>query len=151
MNDLKIGYLAGLIDGEGCISLTATGQEIQVNSVDFDILERAYEFSEYKGNLSGPYDNGYQPIYRWRVGNRVEVETLLIRIYPLMCKRRQIAIDKVLEYISIRRQTIKICPQCFIDFELGDKPRNTIYCSAKCRRQNGKEKMKNNKKLLGAR
>jgi len=88
--DLEIGYLAGLLDGEGCFKLAKGQIVVEVTSTDKDIVERALDYSGV-GVLYGPYGptKGGKDIWRWQVGKHREVVRLLIAVLPCLCARRR--------------------------------------------------------------
>lgn len=134
MNDLEIGYLAGLIDGEGSILIVKKGgQTVRVVSTDLDIIERAHAYSGGLGTISGPYEyKGRKPHWYWLVCDIDEVELLITSVYPHMCQRRKQAIDSVLDYIKSRRESKhRNCLTCGKSVK-PEKRRPRSYCSTNC-------------------
>lgn len=131
INEIKAAYLAGLIDGEGCVFLAKYGQVIQVTSTDLDIIERAYAYSGNLGHIRGPIshartnrDGGKNKThYEWTVSDRAGSILLLNSIYPHMSARRKNSIDEILTYIKSR--TILDCQACGVS--ITPKP-NVKYC-----------------------
>ena len=101
MNSLELGWIAGIIDGEGTLSLRKRRYgshpypRIQVGSTDEDIIDRLHATGY--GNKQGPYDRGGKPMYFWDCGKREEVKNVLLAIYPLLSFRRQTRALEILE------------------------------------------------------
>lgn len=100
-DDLTIGYLAGLIDGEGTVRMGKRRQDVSVDvcSTDDDIVLRAFEMSRI-GKIYGPYNPpsqaGHKAKFFWKVQKKQDIARLLLAIYPLVSKRRQMKFDEVL-------------------------------------------------------
>lgn len=115
MSQVDIGWLAGLIEGEGCVhrkrnfkpkyplSKYAPSPIIAVQMVDEDIIRRLAEVTGV-GNIRGPYCSktalGKQPRWDWRVAKKRDVARLLLAIYPLLGQRR-------------REQTAALVRECY--------------------------------------
>lgn len=110
-DQVTIGYLAGLIDGEGYIKVHKHGVQISVISTDYDIIERAHDMSGI-GTIQGPYfnKNRVKPNWRWCVSPKKDVARLLCAITPLMSERRRMTqILPAAEYISDHIPRPKVC------------------------------------------
>lgn len=94
----ELGYVAGIIDGEGYIRRPSCGRtiEIKVKMTDLDVLERCKRITGV-GSISGPYvpSNGNKPQWTWAIGAR-DSAALAMTIYPLMSDRRQERIREAL-------------------------------------------------------
>lgn len=97
-----IGWLAGILEGEGCFSIRDTGGtnpglSIQLQMTDEDVILRAFHLTNL-GTIYGPtqYSNRRKPMYHWYVANKKEVVQILMTIYPLMHSRRQAKIKELL-------------------------------------------------------
>lgn len=85
-------YVAGLIDGEGCIRLTKKKGKvdkdyyhpiIEVNMTNEAVID--YLFEKVGGNkYTKEWNNGegYKTVYRWTLNKKIEVEKFLITIQP---------------------------------------------------------------------
>lgn len=107
MNDAKIAWAAGLIEGEGCFwswSLREGNHvyrypKMQVNSTDEDVLQRLR--SILGGELSGPYakDTPDHPRrkmqWQWSVNRMAEFDRIAELIRPWLCERRMSKLDEV--------------------------------------------------------
>lgn len=138
MNQIELGYVAGLIDGEGCIWAreTKTGNidvAVKVTSTDLDIVEKMFNFTGV-GKIHGPYNNPEKkkPYWSWDLQRMREIREILSQVRPMMSLRRQKSIDEVLEVINTKLDRIIICPVCETQFH--PMAHNSRFCDAKCRR-----------------
>lgn len=92
-----LGYVAGIVDGEGCIRLPRwSNPDVVVKMTDLDVLERC-QAETGVGRISGPYvpSNGNKPQWTWSVRGR-DAAGLLMTIYPMVGARRRERIHDVL-------------------------------------------------------
>lgn len=105
MTQVDIGWVAGMIEGEGSIlSYVPKGRKsvrrhISIDSVDKDIITKLQSVTGC-GRVYGPYtppakNIGKQDLYRWLVADKKSIMRLLLAVYPLMGSRRKIQISKV--------------------------------------------------------
>lgn len=137
-NQLTIGYLAAIIDGEGHIG-SSKRINISVTSCDFDIIERAYNLSGI-GTIQGPYSpknpkhNNY---WVWSVAKHKDIARLLCAIAPLICERkRNVYIVPMIERLSKAINRPKNCSGCGIEYtplKSGAGVTQSKYCSNTCR------------------
>ena len=95
-----IEWAAGIIEGEGCFSNTARGNELKVtvNMTDEDIIHRLHAAMGV-GRVYGPYQHSKlakKPYWRWVVQDKVNATAAMRRLYPLMGNRRRAKIDSLL-------------------------------------------------------
>lgn len=124
----QLAYIAGIIDGEGCITLALSHKIINVGKVpspivlvtmtNLDCVTTLHKitgvgrFTIIHGKRADSFQ--HKTAYRWNVRQRLEVYVLLKSICPyLVVKKRQA--DVVLEFVKRRMQDISIEEQ---DFEL---------------------------------
>lgn len=94
-------YVAGLIDGEGCIRLSRKKGKvdkdyfhpvIEVNMTNEEVIQ--YLFENVGGNMyikEWDDSTGYKTVYRWTLNKKDEVEQFLKEILPFsIVKRTQI-------------------------------------------------------------
>lgn len=92
----ELAWVAGLIEGEGCIRCTGKDgrsyPHVKVAMTDEDVIRRCYEITGI-GILSGPHHYGTRPqnkpVYTWAVGRKDECLTLLGGIWPYLGERRK--------------------------------------------------------------
>ena len=94
------GWLAGIIEGEGCFTTAKQGEQIVfwLSSTDKDVVQRVQQLLGF-GNVRQIPDHytrlGTKPVWRIQAGARNEVLALMDEIYPLMGARRQARIDEL--------------------------------------------------------
>ncbi len=80
----RLGYLAGIIDGEGSILRSGEGRwSVKVTMTDEPIMEW---MGSLGGRLSGPYQprGNRKPTWTWTVARRRDVVSLLTAVRPLL-------------------------------------------------------------------
>lgn len=104
--DWQKGWIAGFIDGEGCIGAYKIGTKwhsihpaVTVNNTSQVSINTLYELTQL-GHIA-PLDkpSNCKPQWRWSVNSFVEVSILLRVLAPYMLTRRQQA-DLVLEFCT---------------------------------------------------
>lgn len=105
IKDIDLGYVAGIVDGEGWIRLGGKDNKfirMAVSMTDLDVLERC-QFITDLGKITGPYikRKGNKNIWYWSI-NSNDAAALLMTIYPLLSMRRQ---QKIVEVLSVWKKT----------------------------------------------
>lgn len=106
ISDLNIAWLAGIIEGEGCISYVGVSSvAVTVGMTDKDIVERILEITKigviYITNRSEVEGHEHwKTLYQWRVANKQDVLYILKLIHPWMGERRSIKIDEALDRLD---------------------------------------------------
>lgn len=115
MTDLELGWIVGLLEGEGCFGIykdkrrpTTSTVKIQMESTDKDIVDRL--------NLLVPgrvWESNYPAKYRafpnakeswrWQISDRKRVMLLIVQIYPYMSDRRKLKLDEIVDYYNTRK------------------------------------------------
>jgi len=101
MTNEEIGWLAGLLEGEGCFSTYQKLPRISVAMTDRDVIERVAMLLEV--NARGPYQrkNGTKPVFAaTAIGYRAE--RIMRAILPFMGERRSEKIRSVLQAWNAR-------------------------------------------------
>ena len=94
MKNIDIGWMAGLIEGEGCISWNETPQ-IQICMTDRDIIERVVKI--FGSNLCGPYDKGPVNKTAWSTSIAgAKAAGWLMTVFTLLGDRRKVKTKEVL-------------------------------------------------------
>lgn len=71
MKDVEAAWLAGLFEGEGCISLAGTRVQLSIAMTDRDVVERFVSMVGYgkvtcrPGKLNGEYK---KEMFYWQIG-----------------------------------------------------------------------------------
>lgn len=99
-NKLEMGFIAGIIDGEGSFSSSNNSHKIVVQMNDKDTIERLKEYSGV-GNIYGPrIRENWQPSYVWQVSKREDLLDVLMYTVPLLSERRRDQVSKLLDNIA---------------------------------------------------
>ena len=106
-----LGWLEGLIDGEGCLSLYKTKREtirgfqwyssVVINNTDRRLLEHAQKIIG-GGHLNGPYRNGnpnWKPIYMFRIGPNLQ-RKWLPRLHLITKEQHRLLLIETLSLLS---------------------------------------------------
>lgn len=136
-NQLTIGYLAALIDGEGYIG-SSKRITVTVTSKDKDILDRALEMSGI-GVINGPYKHSnpkHNQFWTWSIGKHSDIARLLGAITPLLSKRRvETQVVPILDRISkaiVRPQDCEVCEVRYTPKRMLSGKHKPRYCSHTC-------------------
>lgn len=107
MTDREIGWLAGLIEGEGCIGVFKNGRHTQqkvatvsINMTDFDIVHRLQKVTGM-GTLrpKPPKNPKHKPQLSWRVAKQKDLLQLLYLVWPLLGERKRQAAAEAIQYV----------------------------------------------------
>jgi hypothetical protein len=113
MSSFELGWVAGLLEGEGCFFVNTSGtpqygpyayDRVAVCMTDRDVLERLQEVTGI-GRLEkirARKDPKHKPISQWVVCRNQEAIELMIAVYPHMGARRQAKIREVLAQVEKR-------------------------------------------------
>lgn len=123
LTDVEVGWLSGLFDGEGCISLhwqhvpsvsgyPVPGYRLFVSNTCKALLDRGYEITGL-GKVrarKGKYAEHYLQGYVWDISRRNDILTMLKLMHPwLIAKKRQAEI--AIEFISTCRRNNHVTPE----------------------------------------
>lgn len=107
MNDIELGWVAGILEGEGyfCVYKVRPDPDdtyyqisIRCNMTDEDVIRRLLSVVG-AGRVRGPYENkgkGTKPMFAYELQRRRELIPLLEAIRPHMGERRGAKIDEML-------------------------------------------------------
>ncbi len=107
MTNTEIGWLAGLVEGEGCIGIFSNGRHtkqkavtISINMTDFDIIFRLQQITGM-GNINPkpPKNPLHKPQLCWRVAKQKDVLQLLYTVWPILGERKQRAASNAIQHI----------------------------------------------------
>lgn len=116
MTDFELGWLAGLMDGEGCITMTRNNGKnlmpmVQVTNTNLDLMEKAKEIMEllagreiniHSQNMRGK--RGYRNCYYIAVRNQLGVSRILTALLPHLVAKK-VQAELVLEFVNSRIAT----------------------------------------------
>jgi len=90
---MSTAWIAGLYEGEGCISQTSShGFRLTLVSTDLDVLKKLQKF--VGGGTINPlkrYQEHHKPAWKWRLGDKKSVYKLLCDMMPWLGERRAYA------------------------------------------------------------
>lgn len=104
MTEVEIAWIAGIIEGEGSITIKNYGSErpedypiLRVAMTDEDIIRRIHRITNV-GNVNYTADRGpnRKPCWTWAVRARDDVKEMLQAIFPWMGIRRSGKIEEAL-------------------------------------------------------
>ena len=97
VNDIELGWLAGVFEGEGCLSLARTyGKRIDrwwagVVMSDEDVMHRFHQLIGV-GTITGPYTRTNRPtdkpLWKWQIAAQEDVLNFCALMQPYMGERR---------------------------------------------------------------
>ena len=98
----SIEWAAGLFEGEGCLTHTASGWQMKMKMTDSDVMVEYYLAIHCMGNLNQMLKNPSDPKHckphrEWNTGKRDTIFQLVCLFYPYMGERRRAKFD---EYIN---------------------------------------------------
>ena len=93
-------WIAGLIEGEGCISFTNGWPILQIQMTDKDVMEKLSLFLEV--NLKGPVqrkqEKNTKPVYQIALRKTEKLKLISDKLYDYMGQRRKKSIETWREY-----------------------------------------------------
>ncbi|MEU4335937.1 hypothetical protein AB0F59_15105 [Micromonospora lupini] len=100
-----IPWVAGIVEGEGCISVSARGDvSLGVNSTDLDTIVRLHAATGIGRVYERPSRNEkWRPTATWNVCRINELRELLLELRPWLKSRRRVAIDRALICLASKR------------------------------------------------
>lgn len=89
MRPEEIAWVAGIVEGEGCITVRKRYVQplINVNMTDVDIIQRLVEITGV-GKVYGPYKGTNKPRWEWKVQRINDCIELAKALLPWMGERR---------------------------------------------------------------
>jgi hypothetical protein len=136
MESVEIAWAAGLFEGEGSICIFEQKHNVLplirlcLQMTDRDIVERFCRIMEC-GRVTGEHRFGrehHKPTYRWHIGNRRDVERILLALLPYLGQRRTAKANEALAEIA---KLDMICEHCGVKFR--SHRISSKFCSSKCR------------------
>lgn len=136
MNAIDIGWVAGIIDGEGTICFRPSSKGSCYTEVSMTTPESIFKLKNVTGlgNTRGPYyREGKKPFWVWHVGDSRELARLYLAIYPFLSieKKRQLILSSCEDIMKrIEGRFDKSCSFCGRNFSPTSS--YNIYCSKNC-------------------
>ena len=102
LSDEHRGWIAGFFEGEGSVNLRSgkyRNPRVTIMQVEREPLDWIREWTGV-GKVYGPYRQSKrpstQPYFVYSIGKKVHVEEFIAAILPLLSKRRQAQVKRVL-------------------------------------------------------
>jgi hypothetical protein len=136
MTPAEIGWAAGLFEGEGSICIFETKHNVlpqirlAITMTDRDVLVEFCRVVEC-GRVGPERRYGrehHKPSYVWQIGNRADVERILLAFLPWFRERRTAKAKVALAEIAKLDHVCRTCGKTFRARRL-----DMICCSVKCR------------------
>jgi hypothetical protein len=114
MTPLDIAWLAGLFEGEGCISITPKSVMLQIGMTDQDIMQRVDSlFPSTSGiRFVQPKDDNRKPMYIWTIRKHDYARQILLTLMPHFGERRKAKAEEALTFLASRPGGNKSKTQC---------------------------------------
>lgn len=112
LNDATIAWLAGIFEGEGCMSIAKNGgTRLSIGMTDLDVIERIdalFPCTKIQVVVPPRTAKGNQPKtqYIWRISNPETVRKILELLLPWLGERRAARALEVLHHLDTRRSAI---------------------------------------------
>jgi hypothetical protein len=113
MTPERLGWVAGIIEGEGSISVTSvprigniyTYPLVNVAMTDEDMIRRLREWTGI-GRVAGPFrppsHGTHKPHWNWNVNKIAHVEALCTTIWPFLGERRRVQVQAMRQKVAER-------------------------------------------------
>jgi hypothetical protein len=114
MDAATLGWLAGILDGEGHFGPTTSsdrGVIVRVEMIDEDVIRRLHAATgegRVNGPLSSPREN-CQDTWRWTVADVVGASRILLACYPMLSLRRQERIGQLVSRLAFTGLKVQPC------------------------------------------
>lgn len=106
MDTNEIAWLAGLFEGEGCVSFHGKNEvHLVINMTDQDVMERVHKLTGFVGSFRF-YESknpNHKDTWNWAVGERDQVIMLITLLLPWMGERRSRKMKAALERLKNNR------------------------------------------------
>lgn len=114
MTPEEAAWAAGLIEGEGCFSLTGPTAVLILQMTDEEPVRRLASLCPgARVSVIEPKKSNHKPLYRMYLGGWVNLAPVADAIRPWLCVRRRNKLDEVLAKCSkARRKIPKVCRRC---------------------------------------
>lgn len=86
ISDIEVAWLAGLYEGEGCLTRQGAHWTLTIAMVDEDVIRRAHSITGV-GRLHAPTASAPK-LWRWCVSRRADLVPLVLLLLPHLGERR---------------------------------------------------------------
>jgi hypothetical protein len=100
----RVAWMAGIFEGEGCISTYDGGVILTVKMTDEDVIRRFGECAGI-GAVNGPYTDprlpNFKPTWAWRCNRSAKSYALLVAMWPYLCSRRRSKMEAAISALKL--------------------------------------------------
>jgi len=109
MTEIQVAWIAGLVEGEGCISVGSCHgwqrASVSVAMTDYDVILRLQQWSGVGCITAARRIAGKKQAWVWTVNKQVDLADLLSKIFPFLCSRRQAKAQSALDLLNEKMQS----------------------------------------------
>ncbi|AEK09399.1 HNH endonuclease [Mycobacterium phage LittleE] len=104
INEANIAWLAGLFEGEGCMSIAKNGgTRLTIRMTDRDVIEQVFAmFPSTRIQVVEPQQDNWKTQYAWRVSDPSKVREILGLLLPWFGERRAARARELLHHLDTR-------------------------------------------------
>lgn len=111
MTDFEVGWVAGILDGEGCLSICCDLRkrgnyyipQVIVNNTDKRMLDVLYKLTSFGHVTKRTKYTHQKQSWTWQVRRLSDIAVLLIEVYPYLVTKKEQA--SVLLKLCVERST----------------------------------------------
>jgi hypothetical protein len=126
LQGLELGWVVGIVEGEGYLADRNGRPAIVVAMTDEDIILRLSELTGV-GNVTGPHPRkgpGWKPIYKWIVTARDDGAWLIGKMAPHLGARRGVKAREILDAYAAAGPTRGTADTCSYGHDISDDSKN---------------------------
>ncbi|MEV3895305.1 LAGLIDADG family homing endonuclease [Streptomyces anulatus] len=108
MTPVEAAWVAGLFEGEGCITWTSKGQAgLAVTSTDYDVIERLALLVGLGSVVAkSPRTEERKPYWIWKVGSQEDFLSVAEQIEPFLLSRRSARLREVRALLAQHQERV---------------------------------------------
>lgn len=108
MSQVDAAWVAGLFEGEGCITWTERGQAgMTVSSTDRDVIERLHAVVGFGSVVAKqPRTQNRKPYWLWKVGSQEGFLAVADQIEPFLMSRRTARLEEVRKLLAAHQERV---------------------------------------------
>lgn len=153
MTDINLGWLAGIMEGEGWFVENPLSPRLSVAMTDYDTVRKLPVITGV-GRLTERHfkEENKQSQLTWDVGVHKDIEDILRLVFPIMSLRRQEKMQRVLDVLEEKKLKIEWRLSYFICGHLKSEENSYHFKNSdktscrQCGRDKAKERYKNRNK-----
>ena len=110
VSTFDLGWLVGILEGEGCFLIQNNSPRIQLKMTDYDVVIKAaliMNLSSSRVREKDMKDSGRKQAYTFSLSGTEAIKWMKL-IRPYMCARRGAKIDEIVNIMSVSRPNIEL-------------------------------------------